>query len=383
MASGPSPFKVAALGLGLVILGFTVGYGFHTPQSISPPLPTPTATGSSPEEASSPPIAKALRLSPDGKTLAFTGVYDSSRRASRFLLDLESEKWSAVDTPRGWQDYTMGWSADGSKILFDREKIPRPVEDATAGLHTTPVEKSDEGPRAGETVPAFERSELPRGERSMAGFFAPDGRLIIKTRREPKSLYAVNGGMTRIARAEGNYLQNRAVREKSKTVFFVVRDLQEQPGAAALFRIEDGREQRISEPLADVEWTYVSEDARWMIVCRESGNGSDWDWTLYKVEPQQAQKVGSHSVPGDVIGVFWSPDRKRILGASGESLWTISIPELQVARIGTRRNWNADDAAWLSNSQEVVVASHGSLWRVGVPSGTSREIWKFPSKYLH
>jgi hypothetical protein len=56
-------------------------------------------------------------------------------------------------------------------------------------------------------------------------------------------------------------------------------------------------------------------------------------------------------VPGDVSGVFWSPDRKYVLGASGESLWLIDIPSLQSRRLGNRTDWDADDAGWLPDSK--------------------------------
>jgi hypothetical protein len=91
--------------------------------------------------------------------------------------------------------------------------------------------------------------------------------------------------------------------------------------------------------------------------------------------------VTERAVPGDVISVFWSPGGKLVLGASGDSLWTIAVPSLQWRRIGTRTNWQADDATWTKRDKEVVVAAHGALWRVEVAGGQAQRIWQFPPVY--
>jgi Tol biopolymer transport system component len=334
---------------------------------------------------------KGLRVSPNGKQLAFTAVLNSQQRARRFIFDLDSKHFSASDTPAGWQDYIVQWSPDGRKILFDREKIPRGVADTTSGLHEAGVTKPT-GPIDGATTnappdstedrPLTPKGVLPPNEKSVAGFWAPDGTLVVKTRREPKQLHAVRNGTTvPIDSANVTYYQNRAVRENGKTVYYVVRDLPNQPEQAVLFRIEGENRRQLTEPFSDMTWVYVSEDARWMIVCREAPEGDDWEWTLYRVSPQKASVVSTRIVPGDVSGVFWSPNRKYVLGASGKSLWLIDIPTLQSRRLGTRTDWDADDAGWLPDSKSVVVAAKGKLWQVDVPSGAAREIWQFPQEF--
>ena len=365
-----SPVAATLLALALATLGFVVGRGFHV---ANVPAPTPTPTPVAVEDAPRPPIAKALRLSPDRKTLAFTGVYDRSRRAARFLLDLEKGKTSETLSPRGWQDYTMGWSADGKTLLFDREKIPRPVDDATPGLHR----ESFANGKAQNETPAFEPGILPRGEKTISGFFAPDGSLVVKTRREPKSLFRLNPAATRVDGAP-NFGQNRATKENGRTVFYVVRELAD--GNDALFRLDGKTARQLTPPLENLEWTYVAESGGWMVACRRAESGDSWNWTLYKIGATSARIVKAASIPGDVIGVFWSPDRRTILGASGGSLWQIAVPSLQVKTLGKRTDWNADDAAWL-DSRTVLVAARGAIWRVEVPSGNAREVWKFPEKY--
>lgn len=365
-----SPVAALLLALALVALGFVVGRGFHT-ANVS--VPAPTATPVRPEEAPRAPVAKALRLSPDRKTLAFTGVYDRSRRAARFLLDLPTGKNSVIESPRGWQDYTMGWSADGKTLLFDREKIPRLVAEATPGLHRESFQKG----KPGEATPAFNKGLLPRGEKTISGFFAPDGSLVVKTRREPKSLFRVGQNATRIDAAP-NFGQNRAIRENGRTVFYVVRQLAN--GDDALIRLDGKTARQLTPPLQNLEWTYVAESGGWMVACRRAENGEDWDWTLYQIGATTARIIKTARIPGDVIGVFWSPDRRTILGASGESLWQIAVPSLQVKTLGKRADWNADDAAWL-DGRTVLVAANGAIWRVEVPTGNAREIWKFPENY--
>ena len=371
-----TPGAALSLGIVLLVLGFVVGRGFHTAQPAPKPSPTPTsASPTDAEEAATAPIAKALRLSPNGRTLAFTGVYDRSRRAARFLFDVNSGQWRAVDSPRGWQDYIMGWNSDGRALLFDREKIPRAVAETAAGLHRADVRGIESEPEQ----PAYERGVLPRGEKSISGFFAPGNSLVVKTRREPKSLYSVQDGKALKLDAAANFGQNRVVRENNRDVLYAVRELAD--GSSALFRKSGTAEQRLTPPLADVTWSYVSENGAWLVVCREATDGSgDWNWTLYRIGTTSARQTASRRVPGDAIGVFWSPDRKTILGAGGHNLWQIEIPSLRSSSLGPRADWNADDAAWL-NEREVIVASHGSLWRVQVPSGNAREIWKFPKQY--
>lgn len=408
------PRRAVVLGVLLLGLGFVVGYGFHTVQSEQRPV-TPTGAGQNGEPSNSggtstakstPPIVKGLRVSPDGRRVAFTAVSNKLNRANRFIFDLQTGQFTATVTPAGWQDYIVQWSPDGRKILFDREKIPRGVAETTSGLHEADVDDiappkatpASEAASASAATPSVEatpapedatqdrpltaRGVLPPNDRSVAGFWTPDGKLIVKTRREPKFLYELRDGVPiPVDRAGVTYYQNRAVRENGKTVFYVVRDVPNQPDSAALFRIENGRSRQLGAAFETPEWVYVAENGRWMIVCREAPDGENWEWTLGRVSPQGASVVSTRVVPGDVSGVFWSPDRKYILGASGESLWLIDIPSLQSRRLGNRTDWDADDAGWLPDSKSVVVASKGKLWQVDVPSGAAREIWTFPPEY--
>jgi hypothetical protein len=413
------PRRAAVLGLLLLLLGFVVGYGFHTVQSEQNSQPQSGgnkngATQNSPGAGvkTTPPVVKGLRVSPDGKRVAFTAVSNKLQRANRFIFDLQSRQFTATVTPVGWQDYIVQWSHDGRKILFDREKIPRGVAETTSGLHEADVVSSstttappgetpqtsiptrESGAAVGSTPesdaavnetqdrPLTPRGVLPPNDKSVAGFWTPDGKLIVKTRREPKFLYELRDGATvPLDRAGVTYYQNRAVKENGKTVFYVVRDVPNRPQSAALFRIGNGRSRQLGAAFEVPEWVYVAENGRWMIVCRAAPDGENWQWTLYRISPQSAGVVSTRVVPGDVSGVFWSPDRKYVLGASGESLWLIDIPTLQSRRLGTRADWNADDAGWLPNSRSVIVAAKGKLWQVDVPSGAAHEIWQFPPEY--
>jgi hypothetical protein len=46
---------------------------------------------------------------------------------------------------------------------------------------------------------------------------------------------------------------------------------------------------QLSPALSNLEWAYVAENARWMIVCRTQEDSDDWQWSLYQVSPQGAR----------------------------------------------------------------------------------------------
>jgi hypothetical protein len=375
------------LTLALLGFGFVAGYGYgygkykQIKPSVSTPKPTPLA-----------PVVKGMHISPNGKLLAFTAVYDQSRRASRFVYDLKSGKWSAQQSPVGWQDYITQWSADSSHVLFEREKIPRPVAEAKSGIYqekvlspaTSNVSNSSEEaasqPRFSNPQP-LTQGVAPGNEKIMTGFWDERGKLWIKTRREPKALYGVEGKRAVLLdRTPGTYLQNRAATENGRTVLYVVRDIN-TAGSMALFRVDGRRTTQLSEPLDDVVWSYITDNGRQMIVCRYAENGEDWRWTLYRVTPQKATVEKEGDIPGDVISVYWSPNRRHVLGSSGQSLWLIDVPSLKATRVGKRNDWNADDAAWCADSQTIIVAADGKLWEVNTNNGQTRAIWTFPPPY--
>lgn len=359
-------------------MGYGYGYGVYQ-KGREAALPAP---------AHWPPVTEGLRVAPDDRLLAFTGVYDQSQHASRFLLDLKTGGFSAVESPTGWQDYITQWSADGRTILFEREKIPRPVETAVAGLYQEKAQPVGVGPgNAGE--PVRQEPKLLTadnlgvgGERATAGFWTPDGKLVVKTRREPKALFVMRDGQPQlIDRATLTYYQNRAILEHGQNAYYVVRDMPGQPQSVALYRTQNGHAQQLSPALTDVTWAYVAENARWMIVCQKATNGTDWLWSLYQVVPQGARLVKQNTVPSDIVTVYWSPDFKRVLGASGDALWTVDIPSLQAHQVGPRTDWKADNAIWLNHENAVIVATEGQLWKVLIPSGTRQPLWKFPERY--
>lgn len=374
-----SSWRAALLALLLLVLGFIVGVGYHTLQP-----PPESDDGAVKSKTGAAPIAKGLVVSPDDTLLAFAGVYDQSRQSTRFVLDLKTLHHTAYLSPRGWQDYPTQWSSNGKALLVAREKIPRPVDEATGGIYKASVETTG-------TDATIEQDEMelltenitPNDEKPIAGYWSQSGRFVVKTRREPKALYEVHDGQGRLVdRANVTYLQNRVVEENGATVYYVVRDIPNlAPRRNALFRIQGGTVRQLSEPLQNVSWAYVAENARWMVVCRQDEASSDWIWTLYTVTPAKARQVKRGTVPGDVIAVYWSPDLKQVLGGSGKSLWLIDIPSLQVHQLGNRADWNADDAAWLHHSPAILVASAGRFWRVEVPGGAATEMWKFPKQY--
>jgi hypothetical protein len=383
MNSRPSPALAAFFAAALLALGFAVGYGFHTAQSTSSDSKASngtqgnqTSTRSSRKAAPVPPVVKGLHISPDGTRVAFTAVYKGGLESSRFVLNLKNGQFEARQAPRGWQDFVVQWGNDGRRILLDRERIPRSVADTQAGLHEENLDEKSE-PR-----PLTPSPTLPSGEKSVSGLWTSSGDLVVKTRREPKTLFVIRNGRAQLAdRAAVTYYQNRVVRENGRDVLYVVRDVPGRPKQNALFRVENGRARQISSVLGKIEWAYVAENARWLIVCRTQPDSSDWQWTLYRVSPQACTLSSTRSVPSDVISVFWSPNFKSILGTSGNALWAVDIPSLQSRQIGKQKGWNADDAGWLPHENAVLVAARGTLWKVDVTSGAARAVWKFPTSY--
>ncbi|RYX80694.1 hypothetical protein EON83_27495 [bacterium] len=372
-----SPFLTLFLGVGLLATGFLVGYGFQSRASQSARLqgqPTPT-----PASTPSPPLVKGLHSSTDGNLLAWTGIWDRSSRAGIWVFDVKRKRARLTPSPLGWQDYVWQWRADGRALLVTREKIPRATADAKAGLYQTPVDRAS---LASGDVQSMTPS-LPTGEKLISGTYAPDGTLLIKTRREPKNLFlAQDGQATLLDSAAQSYGQNRAVKQNGKTIIYAVRDvLTSQTGAVALYRIENSRAVQLTPDLQDVAWSYVSPSARYLVVAREDSESGDYVWTLYEIGAQKARELKSQTVPADAISVYWSPDEKQILGAAGEKLWTISIPSLTVKQIGKRGDWNADDATWIGNENSIAVVAGGILWEVNATSGQATKLWEFPKQF--
>lgn len=370
------PFLPLLLGVGLLVTGFVVGYGFQSRASQSArlqPQKTPV-----PATTPSPPLVKGLHSSPDGTLLAWTGVWDRTSRAGVWVFDLKTKHARLTPSPVGWQDFVSQWRSDGRALLVEREKIPRAAADAKAGLFQTPVDSATllSGEPQSVTPP------LPPDEKLVSGTFAPDGALLVKTRREPKSLFLAQKGAAKLLdRAPQSYGQNRALKQNGRVVVYAVRDLPQGTGTA-LFRIADGRAVPLTPPLQDVAWSYVSPSARFFVVAREDSESGDFVWTLYAIEAKGARQLRSQTVPADAISVYWSPDESQILGAAGQKLWSISVPDLKVRQIGNRSNWNADDATWIGSQNSIAVAASGAFWRVDVASGKATQVWKFPAQFF-
>ena len=371
-----SAFRTLSLALFLTLVGFFVGYGYQARGA--KPGAAPNSRPAAP--ALQAPQIKGLHASPDGKLLAFTGVYARSERAGVWILNPATGVAHGRPSPAGWQDYVTQWRSDSRSLLLEREKIPRPVADAKAGIYTASVERATT--RAAEPLPVG--VDLPRGEKIVTGLLAPNGELVLKTKREPKSLYIVRGSAARqLDRAAFNYGQNRPVREGKNLVFYAVRDVPNSDPEnedVALYRIENGRARQISPVWNDVSWSYVAPSGKQILVARVAENEVDWSWTLYKIAPQGVRIVKSATVPADVISVYWSGDEKRVLGAAGEKLWSIDVPSLKTTQIGKKPDWNADDATWIDN-RAVAVAQGGEVWRVEVPSGRAVRLWRFPDEF--
>ncbi len=379
-----SRFSLAAraliLGGALLATGFFVGLGFQsraTEQARSAPKTQPTAT---PAPA---PLVKGLRSSPDGRLLAFTGIYNNYGRGSLWVVDLQTKRARATASPVGWQDYVAAWRDDGRALLLEREKIPRPAAKAKAGVYSAPVD----GASLSTGEPENLTPKLPRGEKIVSGLYAPDGTLVLKTRSDPKTLFRVEGtGETAravpIDHAAVTYGQNRAVKVGNRTIYYVMRDIAKQPDKVALFRVENAQARQISPAWdeSEIVWSYVSPSGKQLLLARYEGE-SDWQWTLYNIEANAVKKIKTAIVPGDVITVYWSPDEKQIVGAAGEKLWLISIPDLKTTQLGNRTDWSADDVTWIGDQKAIAVAAGGELWRVAVPGGQTEKVWRFPNEY--
>lgn len=372
-----SPLAAAALALGLIVLSFIGGYGYGVGiRKKAPEGTTPTPGATTPPEKTAPSV-KGLRAAPNDKYVALTAVYDQSRLAARVIVDLQKGTATEAQSPIGWQDYITQWSADSRKILFERERIPRPVADATAGLYAEQTTARNDSVAEPELL--TQGVDVP-GEKIIAGFWTPRGNLVLKTRREPKSLWEIGpNGQRLVDRAGVNFQQHRAVVENGKTVFYTVRDVPGDGGIAALFRVSDGKAARLSDDLSGALWVYLEERARYMTVCRQ-GEGGDWQWTVYEISAKGAKLRKTATVPGDIGAVYWSPDGRHILGSGGESLWIVNVPSLQAQRLTERTDWKADDACWLNKEAAVLVAARGVLHKVAL-SGATREVWRFSDAY--
>lgn len=367
--------RILLLAVLLVGLGFALGIGYQTLQYAQ------QQTSGTEDAEPRPPLVRSLRVSPDGRLLAFTAIYHNLESAGRFLFDLETYQWNEAKSPDGWQDSITQWSSDGTRLLFSRERIPRPPSTGQAGLYEEKIFPPQKQParEEPEELPSVAR---PSGERAYAGFWTPDNRLVMKTRRETKSLFLQQPEGDRLLdHSPGTYYQNRAIEENGETVYYAVRDISVSAGTVGIFRVQNGISRQIGSTFKDIIWAYLAENARWLLVCHYAENEQDWLWSLYSVSPTEMKLIRQAQVPGDVIAVYWSPDFKQILGAAGKSLWLVDIPSLETRQLGERDDWYADDAAWLGSSKAVLIAAAGKLWKVETATGKRTEMWKFPREY--
>jgi len=371
-----SPVKVTLFSLTLLALGFVIGLGYQSYQNAAIHQ-KPATTAQTP----SPPVTRSLRVSPDDQLVAFSAIYNGYNQSSRFVFDLNSYKWTAVETPTGWQDSMVQWGEDGRSLLYERSKIPQIITGAEAGIYSEKITSEKEVPEW-QSQRQLSKDLRQSGERIYAGFWTAQNQLVVKTQHSDRSLFMVeNDTLTPLDHSPGTYYQNRAVKTADGNDYYVVRDVDRGGNKAALFRIRNQQTTQIGEAFSDIIWAYLSENAKWLLLCSNAPNGEDWTWTLWQVQNDTLKKVKAAQVPGDVIAVYWSPDFKHILGAVGNSLWLIDVPTLKAHKIGKYDNWHADDAVWLNHSNTILVAAEGKLWKVDVGSGKRTEIWKFPDKY--
>ena len=385
--------QAGLLALGLVGAGFCVGYGFgagrrHTDEAATPPA-RPLA----------PPLLKGMRASPDGRLLALTSVSDGARHASRFVIDLQTLRFNARQAPSGWQDYVTGWTPD-SRVVFEREKIPRPTEDAKPGIYAERVSPPDLALSASsgsqksplpapspQTPELLSGQALPSGEKVTGGFLDPNGQLVVRSRREPKSVYALSpNGARLLAAGQTQLYQTRAVRDGAQTVYFIASDVPGKRGQAALYRVDAKGKRQIGRSFDAPAWMYLREDAHQLIVCEGGDTGQNW--TLCDVSARGLIERKRATLPQDVIAVYWSPDGKTVLGTGGDDVWAISASTLQARRLPKRgessktpRDWDADDATWLPGSQDALVAADGAIYRVPTNGQPPRELWRVPQRF--
>src|SRR5688500_12643295 len=136
MKSTPAPARIIFLAVVLVALGFALGIGYQTLQYADRQTRPTEGNGVLPTRS---PLVRGLRVSPDDKLLAFSAVYAGAQQAGRILFDLKTYNWNEAKTPAGWQDAISQWSNDGKRILFARERIPRPPGDGVPGLYEEAV----------------------------------------------------------------------------------------------------------------------------------------------------------------------------------------------------------------------------------------------------
>ena len=366
-----SPLKVALFSGVLLVLGFIIGLGYQSYQNAAQHQKLAKVT------SLQAPTTRGLRISGDDQLLAFTGIYQHFTQSSRFVFDLNKSTWSAVETPAGWQDSMVQWGKDNRTLLYERSKLPHVVIGAKAGLYSEKVLLDSGTPQWKNQTPLSQNLSEP-GEQIYAGFWTPQDQLVVKTQHDDRSLFlAQNGKLTKLDHSPGTYYQNRAVGKD----YFAVRDIDRSGNNVALFRIHQKKSTQLGPVFSNVIWAYLSENAKWLLLCSNAADGQNWKWNLWQVQNDGLKKMTTAQIPGDVIAVYWSPDFKHILGAVGNKLWLIDVPTLKLHQIGNRDDWHADDAAWLNHQNAVIVAAAGKLWKVDIASGKAIELWEFPKKY--
>lgn len=369
MNSTVSPVKALLLAIFLVGIGFFVGYGFQSRANEQ----RNSASNNSNNNRQAP-IVKAFHASPDSQKLALTAVFSGSNKAGVWIYDLKTNVANNFASPAGWQDYVVGWKNPDS-LLVERERIPRLVADATAGMYAAPVV---DGKTSDDQWTPF-KTHLKSSEKLISGFYSPDGVLHLKTRREPKTIWRIEDDQAvKLDNSNNAYGQNRVTRINNKNILYTVRDISDIDSRQALFRVENGAATQISQPFEDLSWSYVAPSGKQFLIAQQGDE--EWIWTLYDIEAKSIKEIKSAGVPSDVISVYWSPDEKHILGAAGDKLWLIDIPSLTCKQLGMRDSWSSDDATWIDN-QNVGIAAGGKLWKVDLATGKETALWEFPEQF--
>lgn len=327
------------------------------------------------------PKADYLKISPDGKWVAFTARLWPFSTGPLLIVNLASgETWSAEYYDKWEVYYATCWSKDGKRVLFFRGSIRN---GHTKGVYSV-------------SVPDFtiNRIDLPELENAYGPVWSPDQKQIVYriengSTGEPgneKAIYIApsKGGDSHIITKASDVIYKFWLRPYEDTYRLFIKEHRRKSaeGTLELFSPDGSHLATLAKSLTSGVTALSADGCRFCLLERKDR------LRVYRLdEPGTAPKM--IKLPDELDDLKFSGSGYQLIGwgwARGRlvprQLWLIDTDSMSIRRIGKREWYPAfQGIEWMPNGKEILVSSEDKLWIVDIVSGAKRQVWQFPEKY--